>query len=216
MLSFVDMQPQPSPPSNTVHIANRLVTAAFWFVIGFGVVILVSIALGLARHGDSLLYGDKLGIPIQLSPADVGRLPRGFNVESPVDASYTLNDPTTKEMLLRSAQDLAPIALMLAILWQLRGFARSVVGGDPFGAANVGRLRRIGFLVVLGVPLVDILNAPLRAALSDAVPSPPGIDVSVHGFTLSLNTLLVGLAAFVLAEVFAYGSALREDVEATV
>ena len=41
-------------------------------------------------------------------------------------------------------------------------------------------------------------------------------DVGVAGFSLPAGAMLGGLGAFILAEVFAYGMRLREDVEATV
>jgi hypothetical protein len=206
----------PQPPSRAVHIGHRLVTALLWFAIAFGVFALVSVGVGLARHGDSLLYGDTLSVPLQLSPDDVGRLPSGVRTSGWLDVSLEVKDPTTKQMVLRSAQDLTLVALMIAVLWQLQGFARSVVHGAPFGARNVERLRRIGFLLVLGGPVVALLNSALRTSLYSELPPVRGTDLAVAGFSLPGGAMLGGLGAFILAEVFAYGTRLREDVEATV
>ena len=56
------------------------------------------------------------------------------------------------------------LVLIVAGLWLLRAFLRSVLDGDPFGARNVQRLRAIGFLLVVGAnPLVShgsVLSAP--------------------------------------------------------
>jgi hypothetical protein len=93
---------------------------------------------------------------------------------------------------------------------------RSVLDGDPFGARNVQRLRGIGFVLVLGAPVVVLVNSALRAALLDEVPPYPSINLGAEGLSIPLGALLAGLGAFILAEVFAYGRRLREDVEATI
>jgi hypothetical protein len=93
---------------------------------------------------------------------------------------------------------------------------RSVVEGDPFGAPNVQRLRRLGFLLVVGAPAVELLNYSLRLSLFNDLPPHPSTDIGVAGFSLPAAALLGGLGAFILAEVFAHGVRLREDVEGTV
>lgn len=106
--------------------------------------------------------------------------------------------------------------LFIAGLSLLRGFGRSVMDGDPFGLANVQRLRRLGFLLVAGAPLVELLKWSLRQSLYNALPPTPSVDIGVAGFSLPAAALLGGFGAFILAEVFAYGLRLREDVEGTV
>jgi hypothetical protein len=130
--------------------------------------------------------------------------------------TVVVDDPNSTQMFLRSATDFGPLLLFVAGLWLLRGFARSVKEGDPFGAPNVQRLRRLGFILVLGAPLVELLNTSLRHALYDELPSFQPIDLGVAGFELPAGALLGGLGAFILAEVFAHGVRLREDVEGTV
>jgi hypothetical protein len=102
------------------------------------------------------------------------------------------------------------------VLWLLRGLARSVRQGDPFDADNVRRLRGIGSVLVFGGLLVEILNASLRAQLWDSLPPGGYGDIGTEGFGLPGNMLLAGLGAFILAEVFAHGLRMREDLEGTV
>ena len=45
---------------------------------------------------------------------------------------------------------IGPGLLVIAGLWLLRGFLRSVLAGDPFGARNVQRLRSLGLLLAAG------------------------------------------------------------------
>jgi hypothetical protein len=206
----------PPAPSRAVNIGYGLVTLMLVVAVVFGGLSLASVGVGIARHGDSLLYGDSFAVALELSPDDVGPLPRGVELRGWPGVNVRITDPTTTQMLLRSGQDFGPLLLFVAGLWFGRGFLRSVLDGDPFGAANVGRLRAIGFLLVIGAPFVELLNYALRTALFDKVPPYPSLNLGSAGFSLPANALLGGLGAFILAEVLAYGLRLREDVEATI
>lgn len=207
------MSPQ---PSRAVKMGYALVTILLVIAVVSAAVVAVSIGVGLARQGDSLLYGDTLKVPLQLSPEDVRTLPEGVEVNGWPDVTVEVPDPTTKQMLLRSATDLGPLLLLVAGVWLLRGFMRSVVDGDPFGPANVQRLRAGGFILVVGAPIVELINYALRQSLFSDLPPHPSVDLGMEEFTLPATPLVAGLGAFILAEVFAYGLRLREDVEATI
>ncbi len=207
---------KPQPPSRAVKAGYTLVTLLLVLALVFAVVAVVSVGVGLAHHGDSLLYGDPLAVPLELSPDDVGPLPHGVTLTEWPAVNVEVDDPTTEQMLLRSALDFGPLVLFVAGLWLLRAFLRTVLDGDPFGARNVQRLRAIGFLLVLGAPIVQLLNQALRASLFNVLPPYPTIDLGSEGLSIPGNALLAGLGVFILAEVFAYGSRLREDVEATI
>ncbi len=207
---------KPQPPSRAVKAGYTLVTLLLVLALVFAVVSVVSVGVGLARHGDSLLYGDPLAVPLELSPDDVGPLPHGVTLTEWPAVNVEVDDPSTEQMLLRSALDFGPLVLFVAGLWLLRAFLRTVLDGDPFGARNVQRLRAIGFLLVVGGPIVQLLNQALRVSLFSALPPYPTIDLGSEGLSIPGNALLAGLGVFILAEVFAYGSRLREDVEATI
>lgn len=204
-----------APPSGPVRAGHALVTGLLLLGLGFGVLTLVSIGVGLARDGDSLLYGDTLSVPLRLSPVDLD-LPAGLRVAGWPDVVVEVNDPTPQQMLLRSATDLGPLVLFVSGLWLLRGFMSSVRQGDPFGPRNVRRLRGLGFILLAGAPLVELLNYSLRSALFNVLPPFPSVDLGLAGYTLPAAALLGGLGAFILAEVFACGVRLREDVEGTI
>jgi hypothetical protein len=134
-----------------------------------------------------------------------------------VPVTVTIRDARPAQLFLRLAIDLLPGLLILAALWQLWGLLRSARQGDPFTTANVRRLRKFGWLLLLGWPLVAYLTTDLKAALADTAP-----PVVTSGLGLSLLAppiplaLVFGLAVLVLAEVFAHGLRLREDVEGTI
>ncbi|MEA2243903.1 MAG: hypothetical protein QOD24_3459 [Solirubrobacteraceae bacterium] len=206
----------PPSPSRAVTIGYGLVTLMLVVAVAFGAVAVASVAVGVARHGDSLLYGDRFAVPLELSPDDVGPLPRGVELRGWPGVNVQVTNPTAKQMLLRSGLDFGPLVLFVAGLWLGRGFLRSVLDGDPFGAANVQRLRAIGFVLVVGAPFVELFTYALRTALFSNVPPYPSLNLGSPGFGVPGNALLGGLGAFILAEVLAYGLRLREDVEATI
>lgn len=207
----------PQPASRAVKTGYALATGLLVVAVVFGAVAIASVAVGLARGGDSLLYGDKLRVPLQLNPEEVRSLPRHVELRGWPGVNVRIEDPTADQMLQRSAQDFGPLVLIVAGLWLLRGFLGSVLAGDPFGPLNVRRLRSLGFILVLGAPVVELINHGLRQDLyNNLPPSPSPIDLGLAGFSLPPAPLLAGLGAFILAEVFAYGLRLREDVEATI
>jgi hypothetical protein len=191
------------------------VTVVLALDVIFGVLVIASVVVGLVRDGDSLMYGHKMMVPAQVSPEDVGPMPEGIRVDTWPDVRVEIS-PTAQQMLLRSAIDMLSLILFLVGLWLLRAFLRSVLDGDPFGADNVRRLRSLGLLLVVGAPVLELINYAFRQVLFSTLPPYPSIDLAMEGFTIPGNALLGGLAAFILAEVFAYGLRLREDVEATI
>jgi hypothetical protein len=205
----------PRPPSRAVNAGYTIVTLLFWFVVAFTCLEVVSIAVGIARGGKSLLWGDTLRVPAQLNPESIPH-PGAVDFSGWPEVSLKVKDPTTKQMLLRSLMDLGPSLLFIAVLDQLRRIARSVKDGDPFGEANVRRLRRLGTLAVAGGIFLAFFNSALRTSLMDNLPPNRFGDFGVEGFSIPGGALLAGLGAFILAEVFAYGLSLREDVEGTV
>lgn len=205
-----------SPAAGTVRAAHVLVTVLLVVALASLALGLVSVLVGLARDGRSLLYGDSLRVPVQLSPEDIGSLPPELRVHGWVAVDLEIADPTPGQMLLRAALEFGPTLLLTVGLWLLRGFLRSVVHGDPFGPPNVRRLRRLGFLLVVGGPMIELLDYSLRQVLFSKLPPVPSVNLGVAGFTLPGGWLLAGLAVFVLAEVFAFGLRLHEDVEGTV
>jgi hypothetical protein len=205
---IIDMEPEPS--SRAVTAGYRIASVLFAIALGFGVIWLLAITLNIVQGGGTVQ------VPLQLSPEDVGPLPEGVHVAGWPDMTVELTDATRKQTLLQGALAVGPWLLILAGLWLLRGFLRSVLDGDPFGARNVQRLRNLGVLLAAGAPLVALVESALRNALFDEIPPHPSLELGSEGFTLPLGAMLAGLGAFILAEVFAYAQRLREDVEATV
>jgi len=202
---------EPLSPSYAATVAHRLTTFLLVAAIGVGVFMTADAVIGGPRH-----------VAFDASaPLDFKLLPRGLYPTSEQRTGMVVEDPTAREQRLALAADLVPLLLLVAVLWLLRGVARSVRDGDPFVRENVRRLRAIGVLLIVGVLAVHYVGAALQSALLDPYSRSPFEPVSVPGLLPADDEfpevqLLCGLGAFVLAQVFAHGVQLREDVEATI
>lgn len=103
----------------------------------------------------------------------------------------------------------APLAFIAERLFRaLADVIGTLRRGEPFAAANAGRLRIIGW-ALLALQIVDaMLGLTIWWAKSE--------HMRVLDWTPSLTGWLGVLVAFVLAQVFAQGAALRADLEGTI
>jgi Protein of unknown function (DUF2975) len=194
--------------SRTASVAYILVSVMLFLLVA-GIVVG---GIGLVHD---LVSGGSVPIHAELEHVRVSSLP-GLRIVAGPDATIEIHDATAEQHLLSAATSVGPALLLGIALWLLRGLARSVREGEPFGDANVRRLRRLGFLLVVGGSVVALVDWALRLALANTLPPSAFGGVGLDGFRFPFPLLLAGLGAFILAEVFARGVALREDVEATI
>ena len=175
-------------------------------------------AVGLTLQGVS---GGRDDIIVTATAAlDEELLPKGVYPTGEQRTTIVIDDPDRHEQRLALVIDLLPLLLSIAVLWFLFGIARSARSGDPFVSENVRRLRAIGGLLIFGVLAVHFANS----ALQDELLTPytrPAYDFDARGLrppdgAFPGIALLCGLGVFVLAQIFAHGVRLREDVEATI
>lgn len=101
------------------------------------------------------------------------------------------------------------VPLYYAILKRMLAIVETVRAGDPFVAVNALRLRAIAW-VLLVLQIIGFVVGAINKAIS--TPGHP-IDLDA-GF--SLNGWLAVLLTFLLAQVFAHGTRMREELEGTV
>ena len=82
--------------------------------------------------GESPIF-DFIEAPMQVSAQSIEGLPSGIRIESWADVGVEIDEPTTEQILLRTALDLGPLGIAVIILWLLRRFLRSVLDGDRSG-----------------------------------------------------------------------------------
>jgi hypothetical protein len=134
------------------------------------------------------------------------------------------------EQWIMSAFKLTPSPDTTRLIWGLRGVAaigllaiplnymtfkrllakiETVRAGDPFVAANAYRLQAIAWLLLV----LQILGMVI-GGIGEAVSTPAHpVDLDA-GF--SVNGWLAVLLTFILAQVFAEGTLMRQDLEGTV
>jgi hypothetical protein len=200
----------PTPPTRLATTAYLVVTALLVGFLAAGVV-LTATAIIAAVQGNHSITQDRFVAPDALTS-----LPANIKPTTNIPVTVTINDASPTQLFLRLAITLLPGLLILALLWQLWGLLRSARHGDPFTDANIWRLRQFGWLLLLGWPLVAYLTMALKELLAATWASPT--DPSQGGvFAPPIGgALIFGLAVLVLAEVFAHGLRLREDVDGTI
>ena len=202
---------EPQHPTRLATIGYLTTTALLLLTILWGAAVIGNAVAGAASGS----YIPPLQIttwPGQLAEP----LPPGFDLVQHVPIQVTIRQPTPAQLLLSVAIGLLPPLLVAAVLWLLRGLARSVRHGDPFGAANVRRLRRLGLLFLLGYPAMVIVSRLLQDWLVTTLPVLPLGGIGTTLDVISASALLAGLGMLLLAEVFAHGLRLRDDVEGTI
>ena len=197
----------PKPPTRLATTGYLVVTALLIAFLAAGVILTASATIGAIRGGHTITL-DRVVTPDQLTS-----LPANVKPVNYVPVTVTIEDARPTQLFLRLAITLLPGLLLVGLLWQLWGLLRSARHGDPFTGANVWRLRQFGWLLLLGWPLVAYLTMARKEILATTLPAN---DTEVLFAPPIGGALLFGLAVLVLAEVFAHGLRLREDVEGTI
>lgn len=104
---------------------------------------------------------------------------------------------------------IAAVPLAHVVLARLREIVETVRLGDAFVPGNAARLRTIAW-AVLGLELLHLCVAAVAAAASSPAQA---LDIR---WAPSLTRWLAVLLLFVLAQVFAEGARMRDDLEGTV
>jgi hypothetical protein len=156
--------------------------------------LIATIAAALFMAGDAL-RGSPRDVTFNASArVNTDKVPKRVH---PVEnqASFSVERPSAREQRLALASDLVPLALVAAVLWFLRGVARSVRDGDPFTSRNVRRLRIIGGLLIVGVIAAHYATAQLDLAIGDPYTSSPQQKFSEQGLLPPDNEFPFSVAA---------------------
>ena len=199
----------PKPPTRLATTGYLVVTALLIAFLATGVILTTTTIIGAIR-GDHTITQDRVVPPDALTA-----LPANIKPTNDIPVTVTIHDARPTQLFLRLAITLLPGLLIVALLWQLWGLLRSARQGDPFTGANVWRLRQFGWLLLLGWPLVAYLTMALKEFLAMTWTSPTDQTEGLFAPPIG-GALLFGLAVLALAEVFAHGLRLREDVEGTI
>ncbi len=200
-------------PSRAARTAALVLMVLFWITVVAGLLVLGHHLFGLGQDSGTMT------VPAKAAVEDV-RLPEAFEIAGPLPVNVDVVDPSLTQRVIATVPPLVWWTLALVVLWLLRKVARSAAEGDPFRASNVTRLRWLGAIFLLGFPLATIVEGSFTdwffsAGVWTGGPLPPGGIVTEFP-VVSFSPILAAVSLFALAEVFAYGVRLREDVDATI
>ncbi|MFL9841350.1 DUF2975 domain-containing protein [Sphingomonas sp. ST-64] len=165
-----------------------------------------------ARWAVRLLAWANVACAIGFLVALIASVPFGSMIEARLVAKYGAGfDVATLVTILRLmlALGIAASLALWIILDRLSRMLKTVEAGDPFVRANARRLQAIGW-ALLALQFVELGFGGLVRWL-DAL----GAD-SGAGWQPSVMGWIAVLLVFVLARIFAVGSAMRDDLEGTV
>ena len=199
----------PTPPTRLATTGYLVVTTLLIAFLATGVILTATTIVGAVR-GDHTITQDRY-----VTPEHLTALPANIKPTANIPVTVTIDHASPTQLFLRLVMTLLPGLLIVALLWQLWGLLRSARHGDPFTGGNVRRLRQFGWVLLLGWPLVAYLTMALKEFLAMTWASPTDQTEGLFAPPIG-GALIFGLAVLVLAEVFAHGLRLREDVDGTI
>lgn len=192
-------------PTRSTRFLARLATVVLALAVAVAALTLVGAAFGFSPV-------DAVAARTQVEGRSLTDLPAGVVAPDDVELTVQVRGAGREQVRWAAARDLAPIALVVAVTWLLRALLRAVRDGDAFSQKNVGRLRALALLVLIGVPLAGFVASIFAGELATSAGlAGPGTELALSG-----SALLGGASILVLAEVFAAGLRLRTDLEGTV
>jgi membrane protease YdiL (CAAX protease family) len=131
----------------------------------------------------------------------------GYGYLSAAKGEMTVPRASYEDVMLWSIQELAPWLLAAIVLVLLTPVLRAAERGDPFREGASLRLRRIGLLLLAGIPGIVIFDYLAAFTESEGAFVSPSVEPTV---TLSVMHFLPGVLVLVLAEAFRRGAELRD------
>ena len=183
-----------------------MTTLLLVLAVAFGVFTLVG---AFSDFGPS---GGEVAVHTKVPAERVADLPSGAVAPDRVRVLVRVRHASSEQHRWAALRDLVPGVVIVVVLWLLRALLRSVDAGDAFTVRNVQRLRTLAVVLLIGVPIATFVGSIFEGQLSQTAHlSSPGTTIAVPS-----AVVLGGLALLVLAQVFADGLRLREDVAGTI
>lgn len=189
---------------------------------------LVWVLLALSLAGGALFEGtriadtltsDRVRIEYEgtLSVSGLGGMPRAARLAERDEVAYasgvqratmSVPDPSRGETAMWLLTRLGPLMLWATALALLYPLLRGARRGEPFGRSVDRGLGRLGALLLVGIPAIELIGYLLAESLaSDLRFNGPAVSPTVQ---VSLLPLLPGLFVLVLAGAFRRGAELAE------
>jgi len=159
--------------------------------------------------------GDAIEVGASLEQVGAPTLPAGgLSVESPTDVVLTVAAPTDGERLAQLVVGLGALACVALVGVLVLRLVGDLGRGDPFRRRNVTRLRVIALVVGFGPLLLAIVGSGVDAWLL-ASRMPEGASYTAS-WDVPVAWIVAMLLLAAIAQAFAIGARLRDDVEGLV
>jgi hypothetical protein len=195
-------------PATSIRPAKTLLR----IVTGLLILAAVTAAVIVVVRTIGAIRGDHT-VTAQREVSLLTEVPQAVKVPTDVVAEIRISNATSGQIALAALKDLMFLLVAIPGLFLVRQLVRTARDGDPFIEPNIHRLRLLGYLLIFGPPLATMLSKMLEGWLALSSGFTGGNPVTLE---FSLVGPVCGVGALVLAQVFAHGVRLREDVEGTV
>jgi hypothetical protein len=201
----VSQAPKGRFPISALYV---IVTVVFWMIV-------VGLGIGLPAAIATTMFSEKpMSIQATVPTTALDELPPQLGEVTRVSMSVPIDKLTPPQITVYHGVVAIAGVFILYAIWRLRSLVRSVRDGSPFSRENVQVLRLLGWLLLVGYPVMQYIVGGLHEWILST--GGPPISAQPDVDPLSFGAVFGGLCLLVLAEVFAHGIALREDVEGTV
>lgn len=198
----MDRQPQ---SGGVIRVASVLITIALVLVVGGGALYTIISITG--PFGDPAT----VGMDVFVRPDEIASLPRTATLADAIPVRVEVGELSGKQRVGLVGTFIPAVAFGAITLLLLRRIVRTAGEGHPFSSANVRRLNVLGVLLIVGDPIGAYLIQFFSGMFVDEL----GLSTTI-GWSILSAYQLVGIFMLVIAQVFAHGVRLREDVEGTV
>ena len=199
----------------TAGLLKSLLDLLFWAIVLLAPVYVILVMVGYQQRGgaDVPLLAD---VRFEPSPGDWALAGEGSRAAALVGGvgSVRFDRLPWPEVAALLATSMLRTLLWLPVLYQLRRLLGALGAGRPFVRENAGRLRRLGWTVLL----IELALTAIGIGESGFVAwrfSRPGLELWAL-VDLPFAGLFVGVALLVAAEAFRRGAQLEEEQALTV
>ncbi|MCP2168095.1 DUF2975 domain-containing protein [Goodfellowiella coeruleoviolacea] len=156
-------------------------------------------------------------VPNVLSSAELAPdTAAGVNA-SPASVSLCTAAPTWSQRTLLVLTQLPSFLVFAAALVLATRAIRLAGRGGIFTAATAGRLRLLGWFVLLGEVVVTLVETIARSALASTMLTQPlGGQFGLNDWNPPVLAVFLGAVLISMARIMRVGTAMREDLEGTV
>lgn len=183
---------------------------------------LVVIAMTIGQYSNPETWGIDIGVfsrfMIDLS-AFAGDVVESAGVRDPIISGQAVINIDTSSLyafyVFVAISEIGGIIVLYSVV-QMRALFASLVRGQPFTPENSGRIKKVGFAVILGSlisPLLQYFGG--RAMLTEYSLNVPGIQLS-PAFELPIAGIFIGLVLIVLSGVLNEAAGIYKVQQLTI